>query len=409
MNTKTKWIIGISITLGLIFISLIVYFIFFGKICCIPEDNQKDNQTTGMPKCESDKELFTQSPIAFEDLFIIIPLGNLGPPAHTFPTDHMYFRVNYEEEGNFESPTILAPVYAPGDIWITTIKSMEKSGGGEETETDHVLRFSPCQEFKGYFNHVVSLSPKLEKEFEKNKEGSCDEYQTGGFTYKSCTASVQIKVEAEEEIGTAGGPGYQSALDFGAIDERINPNEFANADRWYEGKTQIVCPLDYYSKNMKEKLEALLGGHDGSTKRTIEPVCGTNAQDKVGTAQGIWFVKDTKEVGSEDLHMALVHDNINPSRAAFSIGNSIKGLEGELAYYIPVDSGLINRDFGDVKSDGNVYCYEPWDRFNMNNPLPFTIILELTADDKLRIEKRNQTTCGNGPWQFSSSYADFER
>jgi len=56
----------------------------------------------GSVTCGTAKAIFTRSPVALTDFFGWVPLGNMGPPAHTFPTDHQYIYVN--------DPTILDPV-----------------------------------------------------------------------------------------------------------------------------------------------------------------------------------------------------------------------------------------------------------------------------------------------------------
>jgi len=60
----------------------------------------------------------------------------------------------------------------------------------------------------------------------------------------------------------------------------------------------------------------------------------------------------------EDPHMALVHNNINPAQAVFSIGTSFTGVETGGYSFTPSASGLVNPDFSRVTADGKVYCFE---------------------------------------------------
>ena len=46
---------------------------------------------------------FTTYPVDFERIRSITPLGNLNPPGHTFPTDHMYFNIDPLYSDGFES------------------------------------------------------------------------------------------------------------------------------------------------------------------------------------------------------------------------------------------------------------------------------------------------------------------
>lgn len=124
-------------------------------------------------------------------------------------------------------------------------------------------------------------------------------------------------------------------------------------------------------------------------------------QDEPGTAQGVWFAKGARETYPEDPHLSLVRDNINPSKAVFSVGTSIPNLQTDKYLFDPRTTGEINRDFKDVKNDVKVYCYDV-------GPSSVSIIIQLTSPTTLRIEKLGGG-CGGGPWSFGSSYADFER
>ncbi len=145
----------------------------------------------------------------------------------------------------------------------------------------------------------------------------------------------------------------------------------------------------------------------------MEPVCGTVNQDEWGTAQGVWFLsgEEVVERAREDEHMALVHDNIDPIIGAFSIGISLeeKGLPSSTYKFKPKHTGFVNRDFDEVKPDGNVYCYVASGGYSGQH-WPHTIIIKMLDDSTLRIAKLSEgTTCGSGPWQFGSNYTDFER
>ncbi len=355
------------------------------------------NIIPGVPSCGDKKELFSVSHIPISELQNIVPLGNLNPSGHTFPTNHLYFHlkgfIGDESSSN-------APVVAPGDIWITRIGSSEYTMKGRQIK-DYKLDFAVCTEVKGYFIHIISLSEKLLQSFAQPDK--CEEYETGGIHYKNCEKdfySSPIALAANEPIGTASG-----SSDFGLADLRTQELVYANPKRWYEDPLHRVCPLDYFSEGIRTQLKSLLGSSD--KKRTIEPVCGEVAQDKPVTAQGVWFVKGTSETHPEDLHLALVHDNIDPAKAVFSVGTSINGLPSGTYSFNPASSGFINRDFKDILDDGKVYCYETQGGKSYTQYI--AVILQLTSPTTLRIEKQNSNVCGNGPWTFSSNYADFER
>ncbi len=223
-----------------------------------------------------------------------------------------------------------------------------------------------------------------------------------------------IEVQAGELIGTAGDDG-NLALDFGIRDSRITPLEYANPSRLFSNQSgfdqfHLACAIDYYPPDKRDQLLARLGDYFGERPRTIEPICGEVEQDEPGTAQGKWYRAGTAvELSPEDPHLALVHDNVDPSRGVFSVGTSVPGLGPNAWFFAPQPSGGVNRDFSQVTADGTIYCYEPVGRSGRPPSSPLVILLQMTSDITLRIEKRDAAQCGTGPWVFQSDYVDFER
>ena len=109
------------------------------------------------------------------------------------------------------------------------------------------------------------------------------------------------------------------------------------------------------------------------------------------------------------LPVLVVHDNVEPSKGAFSVGTSMAatGLSTGIYYFDPASSGLVNRDFKDVGASGEIHCYETRERFG--DSVPLIIILQLTSPTTLRMEGQDFSSCGDGPWLFSSAYTDYER
>ena len=81
-----------------------------------PRPGRRDRGRSDIPTCGQESVFFTVSPVTPSDFVSLVPLGNLAPPAHTFPTDHMYFFINLVSESDRELGTVRVPVYAPGDI-----------------------------------------------------------------------------------------------------------------------------------------------------------------------------------------------------------------------------------------------------------------------------------------------------
>ncbi len=368
-----------------------------------PEEQKAESKGSWLPSCGFNKEFFSASPIGPADITGIRPLGNLAPSGHTYPTRHAYFFIR-KGGGGYEGAPVEVQVVSPGDLYITEIAASDHTSENPPY-TDYSISFSPCKDFKGYFGHMTSISQKLKDSLAPSYD-SKEEYTTGGKQHRNYRKQVNISVKAGEKIGTAGGRVGQNALDFGTIDYRTFPLAYANPSRWYKEILHAVCPIDYFVPDVRKDLENKLGDGAG-TRRSIQPICGEVEQDEPGTAQGVWFPKGTKETYPEDRGLSLVHDNIDPSKAAFSVGTS-SNIPSGLYYFRPENAGTINRDFRDVKADGKIYCFEPRDRFN-DSPLSFVIILQMTSNTTLRVERKDQTGCGRTSWEFGPSAADFER
>lgn len=317
----------------------------------------------------------------------------------------MYFMIK-DSDGNNIAPVDEVSVYSPGDITITSITSVKNLTSGR---TDYQVIFSPCKEIQGYFDHVSTLSSTLQTEFDK-ASGSCRTYNPGDGDHKSCTKKMNLVVGSGEVIGKAGGTQTNSvALDFGTRDSRITKLAYANPDRIYSDPEDgfdllhVVCPLDYYNSDLKSKLEKKL-----TRVPEGDPLCGTVNQDKKGTAQGKWYVEGTvSPTNDESKHMALVHDNKDPRKPVFSIGN--QSLGSGTYYFTVMNSGLVNRDFSDISADGNTYCYESLtDRFDQAYANTIFLV-QMNSSTKLKIEKKSESSCSSGPWSLGSSAISFDR
>lgn len=349
----------------------------------------------GLASCGS-TALLTVSPMAIESIRELSPLGNLNPPGHTLPTDHVYF---YPPAG--AGGTALVPVVAPGDITVFEVVRQVRSGGSRPSLTDYAMSFAPCADVSMYFGHVSSLQPEIESQV--GAFGGCSTYGTSGFTFERCVKSVNIRLTAGAPIGTAGGP-EEGALDLGGYDQRMAPLAFANPSRSYGngspfGQNHTICPIDYFSTAVRDLLRAKFSGR--GTRRTVEPLCGQVMQDVANTAQGRWYFNNTEQ---EDAHLALVHDNVVPGLGAFSVGTSIASLPSNVYFFIPATTGRVNLDFSRVTADGQIYCYQP------NSVQGRHILVQLTGATTLRIEGVAVSACGDpSSWAFTAGAVQFSR
>ena len=368
-----------------------------------------------LPSCGGSFTLFTQFPVTDPNLASIEPLGHLFPPGHTLPSDHLYFNFN-------ESSTTKLGInlYAPSDGWIIQVTRVEyTSGGPSGLNTDYHVTFSPCREVALTVMHVDFIPSFL-----ANPAGpaptQCSAFGEGSSPGSeqgtSCQVNMQVQVKAGQIIGTG------TIGDFGPLeDTRVALSGFADpaAHELHRG----FCPLNYFSAPIQTAYTALLGENSGAalTPRTTPPVCGTIVQDVPGTAQGDWFALGAPDANGLN-NITLIHDNIFPSTAAFSIGQSMPAAFQGVSYVYPktaADGTRINYDFNLV-NDNRIYCYDTFESFpqassGLNpNMVGRIVLIQMTPSlTNLSIEVQNPgincAAVGAANWAFTGAAFLFQR
>lgn len=345
--------------------------------------------------------LFTVSPIALANVVGWVPLGNLNPPAHTFPTNHQY--LYHTNPGSGAPHTV--DVAAPAAITITRASRTTYSTDGH---SDYSLDFFVCKQVRGGFAHIASLTPSLTTALGAFDQ-FCDTYSPApGTTVTTCaTTPGSVPLAAGAAIGTAGGTAGVYGIDFSLWDTRVTPTVFANPSRWAHNDIStddyhVVPASDYFAEPVKSQIAAKLGSGDGLQHRTVPPLGGTIAVDVAGTAQGAWF-HPTEPHFPESAHLALVPDNVDPSRIVFSVGTSQPGLAGSVYSYLPAANGLINRAPSSITADGQIRCVDV--------PVSRTILLQLVDANTLKVEARlGAGTCAaQQPWAFTAQSMTYVR
>lgn len=422
-----------GLTLILILVGIGVLFLVGGFIYNFPKqqpppffgnnhsDNRQDYEqdyfadVANLPSCGNKKELFELSPLELSDFTTITPLGLLSPTAHVFPSPHLYFNVRRQNPENYDSLPAEVPVVAPSDLTVTMVKFIEAKG--KPDYNDGMVGFGTCREFKAYFDHLKTFAPKIKDAFDKAPLFQCNEYSltypqpTGKIDFKLCEKKVNLEIKKGEQIGTAGGGEGQKVFDFGSLDKRITPKQFANPKKWVgrEHLIYLTCALDYYHDPLRSQLKERLGGF-GQKGEARGVSCGEAIQDIPGTSMGAWAPPGTEAFSHEPPYLALAHDYIEPQYLVFSMGESggKAGLPIGKYTFLPRDEGLVNRHFKDVTADGKTYCFETEDLYQVNQRIPTTILLTMPTSEKLRIQKLNSASCASGPWQMTN-YVEFER
>ena len=98
-----------------------------------------------------------------------------------------------------------------------------------------------------------------------------------------------------------------------------------------------------------------------------------------------------------------------------AIGSSVKGLPMGLYSFSVQRAGSINRDFGDITSDGMIYCYDQFAQGQSQGGLPLrpaagALLMTLPSPTTLRVEFVAGAACANtaGP-AFTASATLYER
>ncbi|MBM4405788.1 MAG: hypothetical protein FJ039_06355 [Chloroflexi bacterium] len=346
------------------------------------------------------------------------PIADLTPPDHVFPAPHMYFYTKNDATPN----DIEAPVYAPGNIVVTSIALRNYGVLNDKTNyTDYTLSFGVCDGLEGYFHHVRSLThPDLTQAL---RAQGCTPMGPGNE--KFCSFPVRVPIAAGVQMATTGDRAAGvSGLDMGMRDYRLatGRSAFANAERWCKGTgppgifehCYTVCLFDYVSAVERDRYLGLFTDFSRSMVRTDQPRCGDFYTDRAGTAQGRWYSAANAEQFSEAPHLYIGPSALSGSVYAFSMGTSVTNVRARQYLFIPQASGLVNRRF-DTITDGQVYCYERFYDYagdalaNRTPASGITILAQLTNNgQRLAISAGPGGACGSGPWTMANA-ATFER
>ncbi|MBI2583508.1 MAG: hypothetical protein HYW25_02475 [Candidatus Aenigmarchaeota archaeon] len=313
---------------------------------------------------------FTAAPVDLGRIVEITPLGNLGPPGHTFPTEHTFFHIS---AGGATTQTI--SLNSPADMHITLISF---SHGITQDPVDYTIYFALCKDVVGYFNHVKEISADLQKIIDENE---C--MFQGESKSTRCNVQTLEPIEANSPMGKVGR--LQGNFDFGVLDLR-KTNNFANPSRYGMRSLHIQCPFDYYDEAMQKQFFDLIERNDAQQ-------CGVVMQDVPGTLKGNWFFGNSRaDIGTDwDKHLAFVQDNEDPATSVISVGGTFA--DAGKWEFSAGSAGTVNRAFDQVKPDGKVYCYEAQGQSGR-------IIVQLTGETELKIEKQSESCAGS--FAFSS-------
>lgn len=309
-----------------------------------------ESEREQLPNCSG--KTFSTFPVDLSSVYVISSLGAIGPPGHTFPTEHSFIHLH----ATGTSPKKY-DVYAPADVYLTHVR---EASGLTKDPFDYTIYFALCKDIVGYYNHVKELSKEVKKILESEK---CLDFNQQGV----CAKNIFSRVDAGTALGKVGA--IQGNFDFGLID-LSKTNFFANPDRYGTRSLHVRCPYEYFSEPRKQKLLSLID-REGPSK------CGVVAQDIFGTLKGNWFYGDARADLSSDWNGHLSFVDVDPGTQIVSIGGTIS--EPKTISFTPKTSGISNIGFELVTPDGKIYCYSDGSS---------KVLVQLISDEDLRVEHK---------------------
>lgn len=274
--------------LYIVYIALLLCFLSLAVSSCKPKDTEGDDFLNTGEDLSSYFDIslptgsleFTHSILNPEHFDRIIPLGNMNPPGHAFPTDHIYFVLTIQG----------VEVYAPAGGKVLYIDEPSAYG-------DRAIRVGVTSTMAYYLGHI--------------------------FINESI--KVGDSIEAGAQIGTSGNT---ACVDFGVVNKNIN-NAFINqkypATTLYGDK-----PLSYYTEPLRSELYSLvrpvqaIGNPDFVYDEGVTD--GEFMLDLIGTLSGNWFEEGCFSEGGwyewEDT-LAFGYDIYYPEQIRIAIGKDI--------------------------------------------------------------------------------------
>jgi hypothetical protein len=340
--------------------------------------------------------------VPLDQIAIASPVGSMGPPVHTIPTDHAGFYINGTG----------IPLLAPAAARVTSVsRTRYLVSPFRQGQTDHSVILKLCGSFTLRFSHIVTVSAPIASEITSS---GCEQYSTANETVQSCTNEhASVEVAAGETLGTVGGP-TAGAFDFGLYDAS-HDNYFVNPGRYSGATRTAVCPYEPFPAAIRDQLYARITA-DGLPPSGESPQCGSMSVDVAETARGAWVLQSqpVNQTGDETNFLVLApHPMFPESRQTFSAGPTAIAAPfttSTQARYPRQTSGRVNRQFADVPGDGLIYCYV----FDGPNVI-VSYFIRLAANDVLTVQRLTHpvgaSPCNNDPssWALGPTAVAFIR
>lgn len=274
--------------------------------------------------------VFRASPVALEAIRWITPLGNLNPPDHTVPTDHIYFYIAAPDAGESFVTTRTA-FFAPADGTVTMLL------GAVGAESKIFVRATSTISY--YIDHIIP----------------------------DVNVSPGTRLAAGQRLGTSGAA---YAVDLGVINTGLTLTGFANPARYPSDTLHADAPLKYYEEPLRSQLYA-------KVQRLGSELDGRIDLDVPGRLAGNWYVENGTNA------VAFAYNTYDPAQVRISIG-------GILATNGVFSTGAVEPRPADVSVATGLVRYT-LTRARTGLPLAFdtpsgSMLVQMLTDTRMRAE-----------------------
>lgn len=304
--------------------------------------------TGDIPTAPAGTLVLRASPIDQAAIRWITPLGNLNPPAHSIPTDHIYFYFADPDAG--EQPAVRRTEFrAPGDGTVTTVL------GSVGAESKIFVRQTST--FSYYLDHLILSAPLVR-------------------------GSVITEGQVLGTTGTAYG------VDLGVINESLTLN-FIIPSHYVGDTIHADGPLKYFEEPLRSQLYARV-------QRIGPDLDGKIDFDIAGRLSGNWFIGPSAV-------LAFAYDTYDPSKVRISTGaGTLQGVFGIAAGDPPPSD--VSKGSGRVRYTLLRAITGP-PRAGSGG-LAGYMLVEMTDDTHIRMETFQTTT---PPTEFTGSAGTYAR
>lgn len=296
--------------------------------------------------------VFTASPIAESAIRWITPLGNLNPPSHALPTDHIYFY--FADPSNETAAGRRTTFYAPAGGRVFAV-----IGGAAGQESKLFIRATSKIWF--YLDHLI---------------------------LSSAIANGAV-ITAGQALGTSG---TAYGVDLGVVNEARTLPGFVNPSRYTVDTLSADGPLKYFAEPLRSRLYARV-------ERQGADLDGKIDFDVPGRLVGNWFITNSAS-------LSFVYDTWDPNRVLISMG------AGQLIGVFGIGAGEPNPRDVSVATGPVVYTlYSTSNGPRGANPgnLVGQMRVQMTSDTQILWEVFGPNATPGSPTAFTSSVRTFTR